>query len=338
MGNELTPQDSTNELAQVIAQAGKQANAAAAASVFNEYRARRADNTLRRQSVTLRQFGEYLPADPDLSTPQGWRGVTWGLVDGFIKTLLMDGYAIGTINVKLSTLKTYAKLAAKAGTLDRQEYAMIRAIEGYSRKEAKRVDEKREDAGIDTRVSNEKSDPVVLSTEEIEQLKEQIDTSTPQGRRDAVLVGLMLDLGLRCGEVASLTVDAVDLNRGELTFYREKVDVDQTHRLNGLEAAMRSYLENDALAIGPLLRASRRGGKLTHAGLSKRAITQRVTDLGEQAGIEGLSAHDLRHTWATRAARRGTSLEALRDAGGWNSLAMPSRYVDAAKIANAGVQ
>ena len=33
----------------------------------------------------------------------------------------------------------------------------------------------------------------------------------------------------------------------------------------------------------------------------------------------------------------GTDAFALRDAGGWSSLAMPSRYVEAAQIANAGV-
>jgi len=124
-----------------------------------------------------------------------------------------------------------------------------------------------------------------------------------------------------------------------LTFYRPKVDKTQTqtHNLvNGLQAAMADYIESDALAVGPLLRASNRGGWLTHAGMTERGITDRVRRLGHQAGIEGLSAHDLRHAWASLAARAGTPLERLREAGGWNSLAMPSRYIEAAKIANEG--
>ena len=76
---------------------------------------------------------------------------------------------------------------------------------------------------------------------------------------------------------------------------------------------------------------------MTHAGMSKRAVTARVRALGRRAGIEGLSAHDLRHTWATLAARNGTPLERLRDAGGWASLAMPARYVAAAEISNEGI-
>ena len=55
-------------------------------------------------------------------------------------------------------------------------------------------------------------------------------------------------------------------------------------------------------------------------------------------GIEGLSAHDCRHYWATQAARNGTPIDRLQDAGGWSSVAMPMRYIEKAKIANDGVK
>jgi integrase len=71
--------------------------------------------------------------------------------------------------------------------------------------------------------------------------------------------------------------------------------------------------------------------------MTARALTACVRDLGAAVGLVGLSAHDLRHYWATRAARNGTPLDRLQDAGGWSSPAMPLRYVEAAKIANQGV-
>ena len=110
------------------------------------------------------------------------------------------------------------------------------------------------------------------------------------------------------------------------------------HRLiNGLQAALAAYMEHDAPALGPLLRASRKGWELTAAGMTVQSITERVRFLGARLVIEGLSAHDLRHTWATMAARNGTPIDRLMDAGGWASPAMPLRYVEAAKIANEGV-
>jgi integrase len=75
-------------------------------------------------------------------------------------------------------------------------------------------------------------------------------------------------------------------------------------------------------------------GALAATGMSVQAIRERVRRLGQAVGVPNLSPHDLRHTWATRAQRGGTSAFALRDAGGWSSLAMPNRYAHAAAIAN----
>ncbi|MFZ2518386.1 MAG: tyrosine-type recombinase/integrase, partial [Anaerolineae bacterium] len=73
-------------------------------------------------------------------------------------------------------------------------------------------------------------------------------------------------------------------------------------------------------------------------GMTERAVTARVETLGAALGIEGLSAHDLRHFWATTAAANKTDPFSLQEAGGWSSLAMPRRYVEDAKIANEGVR
>jgi integrase len=347
MSSDLVAQRDT-DLAVILSDVGQAANEAAAATAFADYRARKAANTLTRQDNGLTLFSGYLaevagvaPTGEDLTgDPLAWRGVTWGLVDGFTRWLLLRGYAASTANVHLSTIKTYAGLAAKAGALSLQDAALIRSVQGYSRTEAKRVDEKRKAADIPTRRGAKKAQAVGLTPEQAKALRSHPDT--PQGRRDALLMTLLLDLGLRVGELAALTVDCVDLQAGELRFYRQKVDIVQTHRLtpDALQAA-RAYLAQDAPPIGPLLRASRKsktGDNLTHGGMTARAITQRVRQLGERTGIEGLSAHDCRHFWATQAARNGTPIDRLQDAGGWASPAMPLRYVESAKVANEGLR
>src|SRR4051812_28736480 len=60
-------------------------------------------------------------------------------------------------------------------------------------------------------------------------LKTRPDTS--QGRRDALMMCLLLDHGLRVGELAGLEVTAINLQDGTLTFYRPKVDKVQIHTL-----------------------------------------------------------------------------------------------------------
>ena len=214
---------------------------------------------------------------------------------------------------------------------------MIRPVEGYSRKEGKQIDKQRET----TRVGHKKKEHVSLTAEQVKRLKDQPDT--PQGRRDRLLMCLLLDHGLRANEVELLEVTSFNLKEGMLKFYRPKVDQEQTHKLTrDTLLALRSWIDSgDCPAMGPVLRGSRKGGQLIDAGMGTRAITKRVQVLGEELGIERLSAHDCRHYWATYWAQQvekgRISLLRLQEAGGWASLAMPRRYVEWAEIANEGM-
>ena len=316
---------------------GQAANRAAARHAFAEYMSRRAENTVRRQAGDLARFADFLATvEMDAGDLQhdldGWRPITWGLVDAFVKWMLNAGDAIGSVNVRLSTVKTYARLAVKAGALAEPEYAMIRLVAGYRQSEARRIDEQRPQ----TRRGSKKAEPVTITPAQARMLKTQPD-DTPQGRRDALMMELMLNLGLRVGEVAGMVIEGFDLRAGTVRFYRPKVDAVQTHELiNGTWDAARAYLK-DCPKSGLLMRGSVRGGQLAGDKMSVRGITKRVRILGERVGLRGLSAHDCRHYWATQAAK-DTPLDRLQDAGGWSSYAMPLRYIETAKIANEGVQ
>ncbi|MCA9873865.1 MAG: site-specific integrase, partial [Anaerolineales bacterium] len=160
----------------------------------------------------------------------------------------------------------------------------------------------------------------------------------PQGIRDRLLMCLLLDLGIRASEAAGLNTDDVDMAAGTIRVYRQKTDTTDTLALTDdisrALAAYRPYMRRGK----PLLRSSVKGGKLANRGMTTRAIGYRVKDLGQQLVDEWeLSPHDLRHTWATHAAKE-TGPFALRDAGGWSNLQTPSRYVEKNTIANENVK
>jgi integrase len=316
---------------------GQLANEYAAANVFNDYQEKLALNTLKRQKADIHMFSLFLKKlgmDKDnlMFDPTQWVDITFGLVEAFKKQQLLEGYSIASINAHVSTIKLYAKLAKNAGKLSSEEYSYIRDVSIYSHKDGRNVDVKRERS---RRPNAKKADPVTLTTEQVKVLKSQ--PNTHQGRRDAFLMCLLLDHGLRCGEVANLTRKDLNTSEGTLVFYRQKVDKVQTHKLTGdtLLAAIR-YLEV-CKPVGKLLMGSRKGGNLEGA-MSERAITGRVKELGERIGVKSLSAHDCRHDYATDAIRNGTDIKSLQDAGGWNSPVMPLRYASDSKIANEGVK
>ena len=153
-------------------------------------------------------------------------------------------------------------------------------------------------------------------------------------------MALLLDHGLRVGELVGLQVADVELAAGLLRFYRPKVDKEQTHELTP-----------DAINHAKsLLRGGRHAGKpgrsfdpMTRSmgwPMTRSAGNRPVAVSGELAG--GKVSTSCRPTTAATVGPPGGAQGhgglRLRDAGGWSSLAMPSRYVEQAEIANRGVR
>jgi integrase len=339
MGLDLIPLPENSPM--VIAE--QAATYAAAHHTFADHTARKADNTIRRKRADLALFETFLnsvnvPATGLYEDPEAWRGVTWGIVKAFAAWQIKQGYAVASINGRLSTVRTYAKLAAQAGTITTEASILIDSVKGYDTKEARHIDNQRRADGIATRTGAKKAEAIFIPADIAEALKTQPDT--PQGQRDGLLMCLLLEHGLRVGEIAILTRKAFDMKAGTLTFYRPKVNKTQTHKLTtATHRAAEAYLKHSP-AEGIIWRKSSKGtGKLSgqmSEVSATRALTKRVELLGRKAGIEGMSAHDGRHHWATYEARNNTRVDRLMDAGGWNSPAMPMRYIEAAHIANEG--
>lgn len=326
---------------------GQMANHVAGMSVFNNYREGKADNTTRRQRADLSLFTEYLAEkeqafrDRNLyDNPNDWKDITWGLVEGFKNWMVNKSYAISTINFRLNTVKIYAELAHKATAgkaIGIEELTLIKGVKGYSRKEGANLNKKREERNIETRRGWKKSQWVSITKEQARLLKWQ--PNTPQGYRDQVIMGILLDHGLRVSELANLKVGDIDLTNNEMRFYRSKTNENHTHELkNGTLKAIKKYLEIADLAKDDyLLCGSDKHGNLTTPGMKVQNITKRVNVLGEAIGIDGLSAHDCRHYGATQLARGGTPIEKIKSWGGWKTYEMVDRYVESAKIANEGL-
>ncbi len=368
--------DHTVSTTREITAAGQAANRVAADYLFADYHQRRSPQTLRTQTAALIRWVEYLqkvkaathllaeattwastkfsPGDIEklqlyaetqaTSLPlvyaasycqhqaNAWQGVTWGLVEGFVKWLLKQGYTVVTVNNRLSTIKVYVRLATKAGVIPPAEQSLIREVRGYGGREGKRVNTKRPK----NRLGHKKAEAIVLTPEQARRLKTEHPTS-PQGIRDRLMVCLFLDLGLRASEVAALKVEDL-LEAGRISVYRQKTDhTDQMVLSADILHALTAY-QPYKRPSGTLLRGSRKDETLTEEVMSVRAIGARIKVLGRDIlGIWELSPHDLRHTWATRAAKHSNPF-VLRDAGGWSNMQTPSRYVERANVVNEGIR
>lgn len=335
------------------AQMARQALVAAGSSdvLFADYMVRQSKVTLRNQAVDLKRFAEFLQAAKstvvegvELMYGTGmWSAVDHEAVRGFLLHMLAEGFAHGTINRRLSTVRAYAGLAMQAGWIEPGEHTKIKTVSGYGGKQARRMDERREEAGVATRIGSKRAEHVSIDEEIAKRLKRQPDT--PQGRRDRLLMCILLDHGLRVGEVALLAVKSFDRRAGKMSFYRPKVDMTQTHLLSkDTKAALSAYFNSGDVPSSPdepIFRISNAAHKLMRPGYTERGIEYRVQYLAVQAGVVGFTPHAARHYWATRSAEAVEegkfSLFRFQEAGGWKSLTMPRRYVEWAKVANRGM-
>ncbi|VAW42510.1 hypothetical protein MNBD_CHLOROFLEXI01-1453 [hydrothermal vent metagenome] len=351
--------------------AGQIANQAAGNAIFSRYLSQKSANTLKRHSRDLELFAEYLldigimPENgADFQTnPQAWRGVTWGLVEGFIAWQLQEGYAISSVNARLSTVKVYTQMAVKADAVPREEGLLIQSVKGFSRAGAANVDAKRPQTRIKeityayrpdgqrksvvvNRRSTKKRHPFALTQADAQLLKQPKNLS-PQAMRDALMICLLLDHGLRASELVLLKASDLNLNNGTLRFFRPKVKGTThewtTHQLTAVVHELaKNYLNNHyppaLLPDGPLILTTTRlkrngeGGQLIQKGMNRIRISERVAWLGKQMGLSKLSAHDCRHFCATQMAQIGYGVDELMTWFGWTSAQTAVRYIAAVEV------
>jgi len=148
--------------------------------------------------------------------------------------------------------------------------------------------------------------PKALEPEQVEQLLGSVDRDIPAGRRDYAALLLMVRLGLRALEVASLELDDVHWTEGEITVRGKGNRRGQLPLPDDVGGALADYLRwaRPASSCRSLLLAA----KAPHGGLTSGAVTAIVSRAASRAGLAQFGAHCLRHTAATWMLRRGSSL------------------------------
>jgi len=176
----------------------------------------------------------------------------------------------------------------------------------------------------------ESAQPRVLSQAEYARLK----TAAAPDPRGRAIVELFLQTGIRLSEAAKLRVEDIALplaeglpSIGSLRVWgkgrKERVITLNSKACTALSAYLPDH-PNDRRR-GPLF-ISRYGKALT-----PRSVQRIIAKLAQVAGVPNVSAHTLRHTFATHTVRKGTNLRVVQEALGHSSLQTTSRYVSLAR-------
>ena len=149
--------------------------------------------------------------------------------------------------------------------------------------------------------------------------------ATPEGKRDRVLVSLMIHTGVRLGDALRLEREDVDLEAGELRLRRSKNSREEVVVLPATERMLEARLwiaeRTGILFVG-------RDGK----PLSARHVQRRLREWAERAGIsKRITPHMLRHTFAQGLYNRTGDLALVQSALNHRSIMSTVIYAQADK-------
>jgi site-specific recombinase XerD len=259
------------------------------------------DNTLRSYRRALRSFAEWLAVDHrDVGVPDVRRDHVRGWV----------------VHVRDTT---------SSGTA-RSHFAGVRHFFRWCVDEAETELDPTE--GIKTPRPNDPTTPV-LDVDEIRKLLATCTGNDFIDRRDAAIILVFLDCGLRLAELGGLQVEGVDLRERVLLVEGKGSNRSGPRRRavpfgvkcgRALDRYLRERRKHPFAGQPQLWLGSRNRATLTASGVDRM--------LERRAAVAGIKfhVHMLRHTWASASRSAGLSEGDLMTLGGWRSRAMLDRY------------
>ena len=215
-----------------------------------------------------------------------------------------------TINVKLSAIRSLIGEARRAGVLGVEDASQMTDIPNVRQQ--------------GTRLGN------WLTREQAKELLAVPDRSTLKGKRDYVILALLVGCALRRRELASLHIEDLQMREGRwvIADLRGKGNRVRTVAIPvWVKQGVNAWLVAAKIEDGRLLRPVSKAAKLNGDELSDWAIWSVVEQSAKQIGIERFGAHDLRRTCAKLCRKAGGDLEQIKFLLGHSSIQTTERYL-----------
>ncbi len=169
-----------------------------------------------------------------------------------------------------------------------------------------------------------------LTRERAKELLAVPDRSTLKGKRDYVILALLIGCALRRNELALLDVETIQQREGRWVL----ADLEGKGRRVRTVAipvwvkqGINAWMAAAGIEDGRLLRRVSKSGKKQGIGLSDWAVWSVVEQTAKAIGIERFGAHDLRRTCAKLCRKAGGDLEQIKFLLGHSSIQTTERYL-----------
>ena len=187
--------------------------------------------------------------------------------------------------------------------------------------------------------------PVAADVDDVVAMLETIDTSTPEGLRDAAQIELMFACGARIAEVAALKVTDIDRSQRQVRLFGKGSKERLVPLYNRALKALEAYLDLGRPVLAAKAKTSSSQLFLSSQGkpMSADSLRLRMEAAVAAAGLSPtLTPHSLRHGFATSLLDGGADLRSVQELLGHASISTTQIYThlsmdtikEAAKQAN----
>lgn len=152
--------------------------------------------------------------------------------------------------------------------------------------------------------------PKFMTEEEIDSLLNQPDVTQAIGLRDRAILEMMYASGLRVSEAANLRIDDVDIDSGVLTCKgkggkERKVPLGKS-AVEWLKSYLSERRRKEHIEMRNLFVTS------IGRSINRQTIFSFIKVYAEKAGLEDISPHTLRHSFATHLLQRGADSRSVQ--------------------------
>lgn len=176
---------------------------------------------------------------------------------------------------------------------------------------------------------------IPLTMDQARALLQSVDASTVKGKRDRLMIALMLFNGLRTCEVERINIEDVGTREGvPVVYLQRKGKVDKNDMVVLHQKAVEYFeeyvSERDFECKEPLFISHRDCDRGKVVRINRQTIARMVKQRLRKIGIDDkkISAHSLRHTFGSLLVEQGIDMEDIRELMGHSSTMVTKIYVE----------
>lgn len=268
---------------------------------YLKYQRNYSELTIESYQREIMQFVDYLKRE----SVHGFQDVEYQFLRGYLIFLHDQNLNTSTINHKLSTLRSFYRFLQREEYVSDNPFLLIESLKTIQK------------------------NPDFLYVDEMEELLDSIDTSTPLGVRNKAMLELMYASGLRCSEVVNLTLAQLDF-QNQILLIHGKGNKDRYVPFHDYASDwLKDYIDDARKTLmnvqhqdHDFVFVNKNGGRMTNRGVQN--IVERIS-MNYDASRK-IHPHTFRHSFATHLLESGVDLRIVQELLGHANLSTTQVY------------